>query len=500
MLRVVHGDASSNDKATRKVGGVFVREPVYQVPTWVLIVRQVFGFFGLVLRKAAKHPVFSALLVGVVVLRVELGSTLSGWLLVGAIGLLVVWAVAHWPSFERLVRFPVVAAWRRWWIYERRWHATMAVCGLAVLYGDLEYIPSLRKVGCTRFVDRVVVDMVSGQVPEAWEKQASALAHTFGAMSCRVTVVKPRRIALEFMHDDPLRATVDAAAVDRAALDVGGEGMPVDLTALPLGVRSDGLPWLLRLAGSHVLVAGASNAGKGSVIWALLRALGPAIRAGYIAPWVLDPKGGMELSAGEPMFARFEADSYEGMAKLLEDAVDVMDTRARKLRGIARVHNPTPNEPLLLVLVDELADLTAYCPDRAIRQRIGSAMSRLLSKGRAVGVHVVAALQDPRKDVLPFRDLFPTRICLRVTEASHVDMVLGDGARDRGALCDQISPELPGVGFVALAGVAEPVRVRAAYHSDADIAAMVARYAPDSEPVQVIDLAEHLGAEGAELR
>jgi S-DNA-T family DNA segregation ATPase FtsK/SpoIIIE len=116
----------------------------------------------------------------------------------------------------------------------------------------------------------------------------------------------------------------------------------------------------------------------------------------------------------------------------------------------------------------------------------------------------VAALQDPRKDVLPFRDLFPTRICLRVTEASHVDMVLGDGARDRGALCDLISPELPGVAFVTLAGVAEPVRVRAAYHSDADIAAMVARFTPGSEPTRVIDLAQHLGmtdrVEGAEWR
>ena len=37
--------------------------------------------------------------------------------------------------------------------------------------------------------------------------KAPALAHTFGALSCRVRVVKPRRIALEFMHGDPLTAT-----------------------------------------------------------------------------------------------------------------------------------------------------------------------------------------------------------------------------------------------------------------------------------------------------
>ena len=168
---------------------------------------------------------------------------------------------------------------------------------------------------------------------------------------------------------------------------------------------------------------------------------------------------------------------------MLEDAADLMDVRTRRLRGVARQHIPTPDEPLVLVVVDEMADLTAYCPDRAIRQRIASALSRLLSKGRAAAVHVVAALQDPRKDVLPFRDLFPVRICLRVTEASHVDMVLGDGARDRGATCDLIDPTLAGVGFVTVAGVREPIRVRAAYHSDQDIAAMVERFKPRAHDV-----------------
>jgi S-DNA-T family DNA segregation ATPase FtsK/SpoIIIE len=54
-------------------------------------------------------------------------------------------------------------------------------------------------------------------------------------------------------------------------------------------------------------------------------------------------------------------------------------------------------------------------------------------------------------------------------------MVLGDGARDRGALADQISP-LPrtgaGVGYVRLEASPDPIRVRAAYVTDADIMAM----------------------------
>ena len=104
---------------------------------------------------------------------------------------------------------------------------------------------------------------------------------------------------------------------------------------------------------------------------------------------------------------------------------------------------------------------------------------------------MVGALQDPRKDVISLRNLFPTRIALRLDESDQVDMVLGDGARDRGALADGISP-LPdtgaGVGYVRLEGSPEVVRVRAAYVADEDIRVMadVAAYRheldQDSEP------------------
>ena len=87
----------------------------------------------------------------------------------------------------------------------------------------------------------------------------------------------------------------------------------------------------------------------------------------------------------------------------------------------------------------------------------------------------MAALQDPRKEVLNIRNLFPDKIALRLDEPAQVDMVLGDGARDRGALCDQISADPAtgaGVGYVRLEADPDPVRVRAAFVSDDDIRAM----------------------------
>jgi S-DNA-T family DNA segregation ATPase FtsK/SpoIIIE len=59
--------------------------------------------------------------------------------------------------------------------------------------------------------------------------------------------------------------------------------------------------------------------------------------------------------------------------------------------------------------------------------------------------------------------------------------VLGDGARDRGAQCDQISANPTfgaGVGYLRLEADPDPIRVRSAFVSDHDIQAMTADYAP----------------------
>jgi S-DNA-T family DNA segregation ATPase FtsK/SpoIIIE len=199
----------------------------------------------------------------------------------------------------------------------------------------------------------------------------------------------------------------------------------------------------------------------------------------------------MELAGGRGLFARFvygdpdnPALDYEAeFASVLEDAVAVMRRRQSQLRGRTRLHAPSVAEPLIVVVVDELASLTAYVTDRDAKRRIAAALALLLSQGRAVGVTVVGAVQDPRKEVLTVRDLFPTRVALRLSESEHVALALGQGARDRGARCDRIPEVLPGVGYVGLDGVAEPVRVRFCHLTDPDIARLVADYAPRSRAV-----------------
>ena len=142
------------------------------------------------------------------------------------------------------------------------------------------------------YADLVTVDMLSGQAPAQFEASTSQLAHTFAALRCRVVVDRPGRIVLEFTHGDPLTETVTAFDPDPDP----------DLERLPIGRRQDGTPWTHRLIGTHLLVAGATGAGKGSVVWSLIRAMGWAIREGSVEVWAIDPKGGMELNPGAGLF------------------------------------------------------------------------------------------------------------------------------------------------------------------------------------------------------
>ena len=432
----------------------------------------------------AHRPLLVAVVALAVLVGIEAGPVVLG-VLVAAIALVsVVWWRAHPDTFHRYGGRVLLGLWRSFWAYGVRWRTAMMLSGLGGRFNGDEYVPRVVRVRAGRFADRVTVRMVVGQQPEDWSRRLGALAHGFGARSAQV-VELPRRpgyIQLPVGRLDPLAHIITVPAP--AAVDLG---------AIQLGRREDGAPWTVRLRGSHTLVVGATGAGKGSVIWSLIQGLGPAIRDGLVKLWVLDPKGGMELAAGRPLFDRFAHATAADMADVLEDAVAVMQARARRLMGHTRLHAPSVTEPLIAVVVDELASLTAYA-ERDDKRRISAALSLLLSQGRAVGVVVIAALQDPRKEVLPFRDLFPTRIALALVESEQTDLVLGRGARIRGADCSRIPLTTPGIGWVWCDGEQEPARVRAGWVSDDDIAAMVQAYTPGTpapdDGLVVIDLTD----------
>jgi hypothetical protein len=231
---------------------------------------------------------------------------------------------------------------------------------------------------------------------------------------------------------------------------------------------------------THILVAGITGAGKGSVIWSQLTALAPGIRAGVVRVWGFDPKR-MELSIGRQFFGDRYASTPEDMIKLLERARDEMMLRADQFAGKLRRFEPSPEHPVNLLVIDELAYLAAMLPDKKLQQAAETALKTILILGRASGFVVIAAAQDPRKETVSFRDLFPTRIGMKLP-AGMIDLCLGPGMRELGAACHEI-PLKTGAGMAyVISEVADlPIPVRFRWCPDEEIQAIAATLEPPED-------------------
>ncbi|MFJ2668098.1 FtsK/SpoIIIE domain-containing protein [Nocardia fluminea] len=314
------------------------------------------------------------------------------------------------------------------------------------------------------------VQMVGGQKLSDWTnaETTDALAQYLGVPKVLVSQTSPGFLRVELRTFDTLAASVTVPGVASTG---------VDLEAVPVGVREDGSTWLLRVLYAHILLAGATGSGKGSVLWSLINGVGPAIKAGFVDVWMADPKGGMEFGRGGRMWVRFEW-TADGILAMLTEAVRLMDERSNRLRAAGvRKWYPSTDEPLILIVIDEAAALSSYAT-REQQEQFRQLTGLLLSKGRAVGVSVIAALQDPSKETMPNRQLFPVRVGLRLDEPTQTAMVHGQGAKDRGALCHEIPDTTPGVGYVGEDGTTEFVRVRAFWISDEQVDAIVDAFSP----------------------
>lgn len=325
------------------------------------------------------------------------------------------------------------------------------------------------------------VQLLGGQKPGDWtsEDTTATLATYFAVPEVTVVTTEPSHVRIQIRTTDVLAETIDAPRpAESPAVKVTAASVGVDLESIPVGVTELGTPWRVRILYAHLLIAGATGSGKGSVLWSILDGLGPAVRAGLVDVWMADPKGGAEFGRGEGrLFVRFAVDS-ESILAMLKEAVEVMRERLVRMRhdGLRKLV-PTVDEPLIVIVIDEAASLSSYA-SREEQNEFRRLTGLLLSQGRAAAVTVIAALQDPSKETMPNRQLFPIRIGLRLDEPTQTAMVHGQGARDRGARCDKISELTPGVGYVGEDGTTGFVRVRAFWVDDTTADAIVDAYSP----------------------
>ena len=294
---------------------------------------------------------------------------------------------------------------------------------------------------------------------------AEKVAAGIGAAAYRASLVSPSVAELRLtMFDALARSTV-------ADLPEPAETAAM-LKPVEVGRDESGMPWRLSIVGRHTLVAGRSGSGKGSVLWGAVASLAPWIVQDTVRIHGVDLKRGVEIAMGDGLMYR-TAYRPEQALTILRDLLAIIDERATRMVGQSRLHEALPGDPLHVLVIDELAALTAYA-DAEVKKEGNRLLAEILTQGRAMGVVVVAFVQDPKKETVPARGLFTQTIALRLASADEVRMVLGQGMSDE-APAHRIPMNMPGTGYL-VTEEGSVARVRAHYWPDHLIKATAARY------------------------
>lgn len=425
----------------------------------------------------ARHPVTTVtpMLLGTGVLElgpVPVGATVAGLGLAG-----LGWYRGHPDSFDEHAG-PLLRSIRRRWLryVGARWRNIMIDCGLSRenrKTGHVEVPRIMRVRSSSPSIDTVYVKVLRGQSLKWFQDRHEELSMALKADALGVIKVKPQVIALTIVRGNPFVDVVDPA-------EIPVDSDAVDLNAIYLGEDEYGNDWTEPLWRNHWFAVGATASGKGSLWQNPMLAMGPAIRDGLVKPDFCDLKGGMEASNVRPLFAGRYADNPEDSLRVIEAFRDDMRTRQAQLaeQGL-REAVVSLETPFRVLFVDELAMMTAL-GDRRLTSDANKLLAEVMTQGGAAGFSVCAYVQEPTKDIVPIRDLFTRRYCLRTTAASHVDMALGEDMRLRGALADEIPADADhaGIGFRVDQHSRHPTRVRAGYPTDADMAELVRTCTP----------------------
>ncbi|GGI07529.1 FtsK/SpoIIIE domain-containing protein [Isoptericola cucumis] len=378
------------------------------------------------------------------------------------------WSAVHPMTYETVLGGPIRRrGWRRH--LRKQWPKIADRCGLTLTTDDARVIPRLRRVRADGNTLTFQVRARVGHTVDDLTNAAEAIATSMGAEA-----VETRRLGAgwlelsltmrELLHVPTLPTIPDA----------------IETRAVTLGRTADGSPWRLNLAARHTLVVGRSGSGKGSIFWGIAGNLAPAAHAGMARLWGVDLKGGVEVAVGSPMFSHVAMNEADAV-RLLRDLHRVIVDRQSVMRGLSRTFTPTPGDPVHVLMIDELAVLTAYASKDVVNEA-ANLLKLILTQGRAFGVMVVAFVQDPRKETVGMRDLFTQTIALRLASAAETRMVLGDGMAAL-APAHHITPTMPGAGYL-VGDDGHIERVRADYWADDFIRMVAATYpAPPAPPV-----------------
>ena len=311
-----------------------------------------------------------------------------------------------------------------------------------------------------------------------------------GKTSMGLEIPNPRRqiVKLSELLSSQTYAQIHSPLALALGKDIAGNPICVDLSRMP-----------------HLLVAGTTGSGKSVALNAMILSLLYKATPNQVRLILVDPKM-LELSVyeGIPHLLTPVVTDMPKAAHALNWCVGEMDRRYKlmsvlgvrnlsgfnhKVRNAAKTREPLTNPftltpdnpeplqelPLIVVVVDELADLMMV-----VGKKIEEVIARLAQKARAAGIHLVLATQRPSVDVITglIKANIPTRVAFQVS--SRVDS---------RTILDQMGAEqLLGQGDMLYLppGTGYPQRVHGAFVADQEVHHVV-RYLKSRSQPQYID-------------
>lgn len=415
-------------------------QPRVEVPLWLALP------LGAVVWAARK--IGRALLVGANNPRYAITAGFAGLAILGhaIVGVWAPWAVlglaaatvGAWINYRPASVSQSLRGWRRSnRKYRWTWGRTLRCCNASK--PDVP-LPLLLTTRSTRYVDKLRVKVPTGLDPSVFQDfRGDLLKWAWRAQSTRVFNPQAERHTVELWNliEDPLVDVVTPLPQPAEILPKAG---------LQLAEIEDGEWWRLKIRGAqaaHVFVCGISGSGKGSYIASLLDRQCEGIQDGSVEMWGIDPQAS-ELGMSRHLFKRLVFTLHDAAA-MLEDLVEVMNSRTRSMFGLARQHQPAPDEPFIELVVDEGLDLLDKT-DRVLYRRIDKALRELLRKGRKASIRISFISQRAELEVVEIRKDFQICIAFQLAREADVDMMLGRGALASGANAHEI--DLPGICFI----------------------------------------------------